>query len=102
MEANDVLDRLDALLAEATAGPWFVFKMDGYPQWVSAMVPHNGEMLRSEIPAGDVDDDLICALRNAAPALIRMARAAIEMGIRGEWLDELVLDAIKALGEVKL
>ena len=87
MATNDVLDRLEALLAKVKAGP--VFNASGMMStW---------------------DIDAYLALRKAAPALIRLARAVLAVD---DWTTktdyEMKLacnekaDAIKALGEVRL
>ncbi len=63
------LDALEALLGEATPGPWdAVRRPDEGSAWVE---------LRSRFTvAHGVDADLIAVLRNAAPALIERAREA--------------------------
>lgn len=69
-------EELRRLNDAASPAPWFVFKMDGYPNVVSYTVPHNGETLRGEIPADDADDELIAAARNALPRLLADLDAA--------------------------
>lgn len=125
--ANEILDRLAALLDAATPGPW-------RRQWVNedaeemsdaeivtslglrVAIVETPTLLRGgDLDAGTLTDtDLIVALRNAAPALIRLARAAL-------WLDNVprhtgdhdleieiakkeddLGDALDALGEVRL
>lgn len=78
------LDRLEALLAAATPGPWQVGTLapdsvvapngdtDGHEQYY-------GHPLVCESVRGN-DRILIAELRNAAPALIRIARASRERG----------------------
>lgn len=120
MATDDVLDRLEKLLAEATPGPWECggfggIRMDGTRDLYTVMHgplrvcapplgPGNGREQRRD------DMQAVAALRNAAPALIRLARAAIEtqdlnlttsphlQDVRERGL----LEAIKALGEVRL
>lgn len=92
--ATNVLDRLEALLAKVKVGP--VFNASGMMStW---------------------DIDAYLSLRNAAPALIRLARGAMEMvGCaerceKGEDISQAQVDAMgaeiesaaKALGEVRL
>lgn len=122
--ANEVLDRLAALLDAATPGPWayddgvtdgdratgergkhpwvttrtgrMVCQPDGGPLCDDAGCPTIAEM--------DANSDLIVALRNAAPALFRLARSAAILADdpRYEYGRVEFNDAVKALGEVRL
>ena len=100
MEANDVLDRLEKLLAEATAGPWTASGTGAHITMCISTFARKA--------AVGTDLNLIVALRNAAPALIRLARAAIAVTDWKEGDGSLLSAcdehdaAIKALGEVKL
>ena len=84
MEANEVLDRLAALLDAATPFPEPDAKADDF--------------YRDPVGCAYV------AIRNAAPALIRLARAAeiLADDPRYEYGRVEFNDAIKALGEVRL
>ena len=116
--ANEILDRLAALLDASTPGPW-------RRQWVNedaeemsdaeivtslglrVAIVETPTLLRGgDLDAGTLTDtDLIVALRNAAPALIRLARLAVELDIDESYLEDVHADrdaAIKALGEVRL
>ena len=123
--ATNVLDRLEALLAAATPGPWSYDDgitddetgERGKPQSLYGQGMVGGLPLFcgvEPVERDDRDGRLVAALRNAAPALIRLARAAL-------WLDnvprhtgdhdtEIAIakkegelgDAIDALGEVRL
>ena len=64
-----ILDRLQELEQAATPGPW---KADNDNRQI---VFSNGDC-RLVAWVSDEDRDIIAALRNAAPALIRVARAA--------------------------
>lgn len=79
--ANEVLDRLAALLAKVKSGP---------------VVSASGAMSTWDL-------DAYIALRSAAPALIRLARAASTLAAdpRYEYGRVEFNDAIKALGEVR-
>lgn len=116
----DVLERLEALLSQATPGykgmgqhgirvrsvrrPWgFEFEasgsFDGMPKQIADFDTEE-------------DADAYAALRNAAPALIRLARAALAMYGSAESGDateaevavigKQIEDGMKALGEVRL
>ena len=106
MEANKVLDRLADLLAKATSEPWVVQVAEcdwGFWRVVHghAEVFDDGSACGEYSPACDeADRDAIVAIRNAAPALIRLARIAVNADHVGFRWDE-VDDAIKALGEVR-
>ena len=97
--ANEILDRLAALLDAATPGPWMgdwnITTEDGDP------VARTDVSLASDPAVADNDGLLIVAIRNAAPALIRMARAAINADPTGFGWDEVEASA-EALGEVFL
>lgn len=117
--ANEILDRLAALLDAATPGPWELegrggIRMDGTRD--AYMVMH-GPLRVCQSGHGPGNgreqqrDDLatLVALRNAAPALIRLARASIattkgEPISMPEWaaVCHEHSEAIKALGEVRL
>lgn len=89
--ANEILGRLAALLADADDAPWTAG--DG----TIVVTSPDGQVARCEF----CDDAMmIAALRNAAPALIRLARIAVNADHVGFRWDE-VDDAIKALGEVR-
>lgn len=98
--ANEILDRLAALLADADDAPWTAG--DG----TIVITSPDGQVARCEF----CDDAMmIAALRNAAPALIRLARASIattkgEPISMPEWaaVCHEHSEAIKALGEVRL
>lgn len=102
--ANEILDRLADLLDAATQGPWTVGE---HGKHVTVCISTCARMstLGSDIAA-------IVAIRNAAPALIRLARAAIAMYGSAESGDateaevavigKQIEDGIKALGEVRL
>ena len=108
--ANEILDRLAALLDASTPGPWMgdwnITTEDGDP------VARTDVSLASDPAVADNDGLLIVAIRNAAPALIRLARAAIAMYGSAESGDateaevavigKQIEDGIKALGEVRL
>ena len=80
--ANEILDRLDSWLDKTKSGPLF----------------HSDNRLS----AWDLDTYLL--LRRAAPALIRLARAAANLADdpRYEYGRVEFNDAVKALGEVRL
>ncbi len=133
--ANEVLDRLAALLDAATMGPWETgnvavprskLAMERTPE-MDAQVAH---LIRTTWIHGQAkaklwivkqwyspytepndwhsfeepDAELIVAIRNAAPALIRLARAAANLADdpRYEYGRVEFNDAIKAIGEVRL
>ena len=115
MATNDVLDRLEALLAAATPGPWVVDTIDdSHAFWKVVAgcreVFDDGSACGEYSPACSHEDrDALIALRNAAPALIRLARAVLAVDNWTTKTDyEMKLacnekaDAIKALGEVRL
>lgn len=112
--ANDVLDRLDALLAAATSGPWSYDDgitddetgERGKPQSLYGQGMVGGLPLFcgvEPVERDDRDGRLVAALRNAAPALIRLAWLALRINpdhlchVGTQLRDE----AIKALGEVR-
>lgn len=110
MATNDVLDRLEALLAAATPGPWHRDPL----YWSLRIVEKSGADVADGLPddtqwPGRDDADYICALHHAAPALIRLARAVLAVD---DWTtktdhemklaDNEKADAVKALGEVRL
>ena len=77
------LSDLKALLEKATPGPWYVGSdglQDAYmpihaPSWggfIDVCIPDNEEM-KEFVAEGNANAALICALRNAAPALIAAA-----------------------------
>lgn len=119
MATNDVLDRLEALMAAATPGPWEPAKL-GPTGLIPAVIQReagdwvpiayfSGDDGEGEAADFEHNQPLIAALRNAAPALIRLARAVLAVD---DWTTktdyEMKLacneksDAIKALGEVRL
>lgn len=120
--ATNVLDRLEELLAAATPGPWVVDTIDdSHAFWKVVAgcreVFDDGSACGEYSPACSHEDrDALIALRNAAPALIRLARGAMEMvGCaerceKGEDISQAQVDAMgaeiesaaKALGEVRL
>ena len=120
MATNDVLDRLEALLAAATPGPWaprgdtwIEAGTRGFDDVVAPGSVKCGEYCQggsSRIEFSLEDRAAVVALRNAAPALIRLARAAIALvnsevclegpSARDSYGD--ALDAIIALREVRL
>ncbi len=117
MEADKVLDRLAALLDAATPGPWAYDDgvtddetgERGKPASIYGTGMVGGLPLFCGVPPEGRDDNdgrAICAIRNAAPALIRLARATVEFE-KHEIRTEVkcyaeLLNAIKALGEVRL
>lgn len=109
--ANEILDRLAALLDAATPGPWaprgdtwIEAGPRGFDDVVTPDSVKCGEYCQggsSRIEFRLEDRAAIVAIRNAAPALIRLARIAINadhVGFRWDEVDE----AVKALGEVSL
>lgn len=87
MATNDVLDRLENWLDKTKSGP----------------------LLHSDGRMSAWDMDTYRALRNAAPALIRLARAVLAVDnwtTKTDYEMKLAcnekIDAIKALGEVRL
>lgn len=122
MATNDVLDRLEALLAAATqpfpatSKGWEglrkrrVTRYSGEAIEVAGEV--GGQLRRIADFAEPRDADAYIALRNAAPALIRLARAALAMYGSAESGDateaevavigKQIEDGMKALGEVRL
>lgn len=117
MATNDVLDRMEALLAAATqpfpatSKGWEglrkrrVTRYSGEAIEVAGEV--GGQLRRIADFAEPRDADAYIALRNAAPALIRLARAAM---VEDAWSGDDPTDsdlaelraAVKALGEVRL
>lgn len=72
---SDPLDDLDALLAAATPGPWRHSADEAHlAPYVADPHGHTITILRT--PRGEADARLIAALRNAAPDLLAVARAA--------------------------
>lgn len=110
MATNDVLDRLEALLAAATPGPWsferhstiYQTRPDGRPSKLVIETQGDGET-EPMWKGSDADLGLLLAARNAAPALIRLAWLALRINpdhlchVGTQLRDE----AIKALGEVR-
>lgn len=104
MATNDVLDRMEALLAVATpfedVAPC---ENGGSGQTMHAY----GQVDGTTMPIADFynlcDAAVYLALMNAAPALIRLARAVASYEDKGPGnIPDDVVDAIKALGEVRL
>lgn len=110
MEANKVLDRLADLLAKATSEPWVVQVAEcdwGFWRVVHghAEVFDDGSACGEYSPACDeADRDAIIAIRNAAPALIRLARAAAILSDNAHSTEggTMLRDGFQALGEVRL
>lgn len=115
MEANKVLDRLAALLDAATPGPWAYDDgvtddetgERGKPASIYGTGMVGGLPLFCGVPPEGRDDNdgrAIIAIRNAAPALIRLARAATILADdpRHEYGRVEFNEAIEALGEVRL
>lgn len=122
MATNDVLDRLAALLDAATPGPWaprgdtwIEAGPRGFDDVVTPDCVKCGEYCQggsSRIEFRLEDRAAIVAIRNAAPALIRLARAALAMYGSAESGDateaevavigKQIEDGMKALGEVRL
>ena len=112
--ANEVLDRLAALLDAATPGHWTREKpavdADGWSMGTAVAGTPGRQTIYTNHLGGtfpSADCNMIAALRNAAPALIRLARAAIAVK---DWKGDTSLfdaceeheAALKALGEVRL
>lgn len=119
--ANEILDRLAALLDAATPGHWTREKpavdADGWSMGTAVAGTPGRQTIYTNHLGGtfpSADCNMIAAIRNAAPALIRLARAAL-------WLDNVprhtgdhdleieiakkeddLGDALDALGEVRL
>lgn len=78
------LDELERLLAEATPGEWRWWTSNSFRRLSSDATGRDGDVLRGVVyrdgqPGVEVSDSdaaLIVALRNAAPALLAMARRA--------------------------
>lgn len=116
--ANEIIDRLAALMDAATPGPLTV-ERHGYWVVVSGkdVVFDDGSAGGEYSPAcSPANRDALVAFWNAAPALIRLARGAMDMvscaerSERGEDISQEQVDAMgaeielaaKALGEVRL
>lgn len=119
MATNDVLDRLEALLAAATqpfpatSKGWEGLRkrrVTRYPgEAIEVAGEVGGQLRRIADFAEPRDADAYIALRNAAPALIRLARAVLatdDWTTKTDYEMKLACnekaDAIKALGEVRL
>lgn len=115
--ATNVLDRLEALLAAATPGYWTREKpgvdASGWPAGTAVAGTPGRQTIYTNHRGGtfpSADCDMIAALRNAAPALIRLARAAIALDGMDQdahrharhCVEDNARAAIKALGEVRL
>ena len=81
------IERIAALLSKATPGEWYSTPRGSYQTGpesgfacdvlIAATAPSKGNRIYADPPCGtfpSADRDLIVALRNAAPALIEMAR----------------------------
>lgn len=113
--ANEILDRLAALLDAATPGQLMVERYDHCEYWLvlcgSKRVFDDGSAGGEYSPAcSPANRDALVAFWNAAPALIRLARASIALDgmdpdshrhARG-CVEEYVRSAIQALGEARL
>lgn len=107
-----MIDKLEALLAEATPGPW-EFRSYDYPADSASAWQGGYARLRKASYGEDADVALAVAAANALPALLAAARAAMEYraaqercDLTGEWEQAreaaVVLDAaLAALGEEK-
>lgn len=111
MATNDVLDRLEALMAAATPGYWTREKpgvdASGWPAGTAVAGTPGRQTIYTNHRGGtfpSADCDMIAALRNAAPALIRLARAAAILADDASSTagGTLLRDGLKALGEVRL
>ncbi len=118
--ANEILDRLAALLDAATPGPWaprgdtwIEAGPRGFDDVVTPDCVECGEYCQggsSRIEFRPEDRAAIVAIRNAAPALIRLARLCVksrdvhQTATEAEWaaMTEEAHACIKALGEVRL
>jgi hypothetical protein len=109
--ANEILDRLAALLDAATPGPWaprgdtwIEAGPRGFDDVVAPDCVKCGEYCQggsSRIEFRLEDRAAIVALRNAAPALIRLARAAAILAEDAHSTEggTMLRDGIKALGD---
>jgi hypothetical protein len=108
---HDVLDRLERMLAAATPGPWEAAKLGPSGEIPAVIQRDDGDWVPiayfsgddGEGKASDFDQNqpLIVALRNSAPALIRLARAAVRLGVDLGIHDQEFINASEALAEVR-
>lgn len=86
------LDEIERLEAQATPGPWQASTSEGdvfvNGADMSSFVCHLG----TEAPDGMADAAFIAAARNALPALLRVARAALDL-VEAEIRYDVAIDA---------
>ncbi len=103
MTAREMLDRLRALEAEATPGPWVRWSAGGELVGVIPAGRPGGCCVRdSDDDNGDANLRLIAASRNAMPSLLAVLEAAIEWREADHNEDpriDALLAALDAIGE---
>ena len=72
------IDDLERLEKAATPGPWEGKNFRVFNREMCSIVAWNGSNKQSRTQQAEDDIAIIAALRNAAPALLRVARAAAE------------------------
>ena len=105
------IEKLEKLLAEATAGPWF--NENRLRQQLDSLIPFGIVKTDDMNVTGIIkpyDAELICALRNSAPLLLEIVKAAKGLAHGTDWNNgthsaiyrSKLIDALKKFEESEL